>query len=72
MVNYKLDNETLIIHDGLYDADYSIVGWETRGYYHFWVNETPIRNYIVMRDNRDILKEDTQCRLQDIKTLKTA
>jgi len=57
MVNYQIiDNETLLIHDGLYKNDYILAGWQLQGYYHFWVNETPVRNYIVMQDNRNIIK----------------
>jgi hypothetical protein len=57
MVNYHIiDNETLLIHDGLYKNDYVLASWQLQGYYHFWINETPVRNYVVMQDNRDIIK----------------
>jgi hypothetical protein len=57
MVNYqKINNETLLIHDGMWEMDYVIAGWQLQGYYHFWVNETPMRNYVVMWDNRNIIK----------------
>jgi hypothetical protein len=57
MVNYqKVNNETLLIHDGLYGTDYIVAGWQLQGYYHFWINETPVRNYVVMQDNRNIIK----------------
>jgi hypothetical protein len=54
MVNYKLlSSERMAIHDGLLEADYTIVGWQYGNYYHFWINETPKRIYVVIRDNRN-------------------
>ena len=54
VVNYKLlSSERMAIHDGLLEADYTIVGWQYGNYYHFWINETPKRIYVMMRDNRN-------------------
>ena len=58
MVNYLvIDNETLKIHDGLYNADYVYSGWNDDGlYYHFWFNgSSPWRNYKFLYDNREEL-----------------
>lgn len=60
MVNYKLlgTNGTITIHDGLYDVDYTYSGWwnEIGVYYHFWTpDETPVRNYMFLRDNRNYI-----------------
>jgi len=56
MVNYKkVNNETLLIHDGTVNNTFKFIGWENEGYYHFWGNETPPRNYIFLRDNRYVI-----------------
>ena len=59
MVNYKIDPnnpDMLLIHDGLYNADYNFGGWYSYGFYHFWLKgETPVRNYIFLRDNSDVI-----------------
>jgi len=55
-VNYKIVTDNILqIHDGMRNADYLVGGWEKQGYYHFWVNETPRRNYHIMQDNRQKL-----------------
>jgi hypothetical protein len=54
MVNYLyVSEDLLIIHDGYYDSNYLYWGWQYTDYYHFWINETPKRNYVMMRDNRN-------------------
>lgn len=59
LVNYKvLNNDTLLIHDGMRDSDYILAGWKNGGFYHFWIDETPVRNYSIMRDNRAVLDEN--------------
>lgn len=56
VVNYKIiDEDILLIHDGMTKSDYIIGGWKNQGFYHFWIDEKPIRNYIIMKDNREIL-----------------
>lgn len=55
MVNYQVINETsLMIHDGLYDVDYILKDWTKKGFFHFWEGR-PVRNYLVMQDNRDVI-----------------
>jgi len=52
--NYRyVDKDVIEIHDGLYDMNYTFVGWQLSGYYHFWMNETPVRNYCRLYDNRN-------------------
>lgn len=57
MVNYQLinNNTDMMIHDGMYDSDYTICNWKADEYtfYHFWFNQTPVRNYVIMQDNRE-------------------
>ena len=57
IVNYKVvDLETLKIHDELYHGDYLLYNWKiSKQFYHFWVESSPIRNYIVINDNREII-----------------
>ena len=53
-----LDNETLLIHDDMYNAEYEIEGWYMDGqYYHFWIDEPVLRNYGLGRvlDNREVV-----------------
>lgn len=53
-----IDNETLLIHDGMYNAEYEIEGWQyDYQYYHFWIDEPVLRNYGLGRvlDNRDVI-----------------
>lgn len=55
MVNYKFgNNNSLMIHDGLYNLDYTLYVWQDCGkYMHFWDNSTtPQRYYKIMQDNR--------------------
>jgi len=52
MVNYKLDRDNLTIHDEFNNINYTIPNYKTSGYYfHFWRNDTPVRNYKIMRCN---------------------
>ena len=57
MVNYQfVDNNTLKIHDGLYKYNYTMYDWKNDGrYYHFWINENPVRTYVYLYDNREEL-----------------
>jgi hypothetical protein len=56
-VNYKLNKTdgSLDIHDGLYSLDYTIYDWHNVYFYHFWVDQTPIRTYNFLRDNKDVV-----------------
>ncbi len=55
LVNYKLiDNDTILIHDGLNGAEYDLYGWQNDGFYHFFINETPRRNYKWLVDNQEL------------------
>jgi hypothetical protein len=62
MVNYKVVSENILqIHDGLYKTDYLLAGWKTQGYYHFWLEGTPVRNYYVLQDNsKEFIRLNTQ------------
>jgi hypothetical protein len=55
MVNCKnVTADSIEIHDGLYGLDYTLYGWQEQGFYHFWQkDETPLRYYHVMQDNRN-------------------
>lgn len=57
MVNYKvMDSESIEIHDGMYEYDYELHDWKNDGrFYHFWINEKPVRNYRFLWDNRGVL-----------------
>lgn len=59
IVNYKILNngETLLIHDGLNNAEFPCYAWYKTGQsYHFWVNgEKPVRTYKYLKDNRDVI-----------------
>ncbi len=56
MVNYKYISENeLLIHDGYLNSDYRYVGWQYDGYFHFYINETPRRNYKWLVDNRELV-----------------
>lgn len=56
VVNYKkMNNDSLLIHDGTINSTYILAGWKNGGYYHFWGNETPPRNYKFLRDNRHVI-----------------
>lgn len=60
MVNYQFtENNTLMIHDGLYQYDYEIYNWQDAPlFYHFWLeNEIPCRNYKVLQDNSHLFTE---------------
>jgi hypothetical protein len=58
IVNYKvIDQNTLRIHDEFYNADYLLYNWKiSTQFFHFWVESSPIRNYIVLQDNREIIE----------------
>jgi hypothetical protein len=57
MVNYQLnDDGSLNIHDGLYNNDYVFYNWQVDGYYHFWLNEKPVRYYKFLYDNSEIIQ----------------
>ncbi len=62
VVNYQqVDNNTLRIHDGMYECDYMFSGWKNSGYYHFWPgNCTPRRYFIRLLDNRYLLTNETR------------
>ena len=53
MVNYQLRGNDLLIHDQLYQWDYTIYNYSTSGIcFHFWgENETPVRTYKFLRVN---------------------
>lgn len=52
MVNYQIDGNDLIIHDGLYQWDYTIYDYKNSGYFfHFWKDVKPVRNYKFLWDN---------------------
>lgn len=59
MVNCKnVTADSMEIHDGLYGVDYTLYDWQDQGFYHFWGKDSkPIRNYIVMQDNRYAMLE---------------
>lgn len=51
-----IDNETIHIVDGLFNAEYTVHNWQLDGqYYHFWIDEPIKRNYIMLRDNREMV-----------------
>ncbi|MFA6887827.1 MAG: hypothetical protein WCQ65_12765 [Fermentimonas sp.] len=60
VVNYQyVNNNTLRIHDGLYNLDYNYTGWQYNGYYHFWPDGSiPKRTFIRLLDNRYLLIND--------------
>ena len=62
MVNCKVVSlDTLRIHDELYHGDYLLYNWEiSKQFYHFWVESSPIRNYMILDDNREIIVGLTQ------------
>jgi hypothetical protein len=52
IVNYQLLKDNgLHIHDETNGSDYIIYGWEHSGYWHFWINEKPVRSYRFLQDN---------------------
>jgi hypothetical protein len=59
MVNYQFTKEGYLkIHDGMYQADYILCGWQGTQFYHFWLeSETPCRNYRVLQDNSNLFIE---------------
>lgn len=59
MVNYQFtENNTLMIHDGLYQYDYELYDWQGVQFYHFWLeNEIPCRDYKVLQDNSHLFTE---------------
>ena len=59
MVNYQFtENNTLMIHDGLYQYDYELCDWQGTQFYHFWIpGETPCRYYRVLQDNSRLFTE---------------
>lgn len=58
MVNYQFyDNITMIVYDGLLDNLYYINNWQWDiDYYHFWLDNTPWRNYRYLLDNREVVQ----------------
>ncbi len=61
IVNYQVEGDTLVIHDGMYLADYEIPNYQDEsGFFHFWINETPIRYYDTLSDNRNILVQGVE------------
>jgi len=58
MVNYQMhDNTTMIVYDGLLDNMYWINNWQwDYDYYHFWLDNTPWRNYQYLLDNREVVQ----------------
>ena len=51
-----IDTETLLVYDGLYNAEYIVHGWYNDGqYYHFWKDEPIKRNYKHLIDNREVV-----------------
>ncbi len=57
MVNYRIiDNETMLIHDEMYNAEFEVHNWQFSGeYYHFWIDEPIKRNYKRLLDNRELV-----------------
>jgi hypothetical protein len=56
MVNYQItENGDLKIHDGLYKMDYTLYNWKGCQYFHFWINENPVRTYNKLTDNSDVV-----------------
>lgn len=57
MVNYRiLDNETILIHDEMYNAEFEVCNLHLDGqYYHFWIDEPIKRNYKRLLDNRELV-----------------
>lgn len=57
MVNYRiLDNETILIHDEMHNAEFEVHNWFLDGqYYHFWIDEPIKRNYKRLLDNRELV-----------------
>lgn len=56
MVNYQLlGNGGLHIHDETCSSDYITYEWYYSGYWHFWINENPVRNYMFLRDNSQLV-----------------
>lgn len=57
MVNYKIDGDLMYVHDGLYGDNYIYSGFEySPEYFHFWdKNQTPLRTYIFLTDNRNVI-----------------
>lgn len=53
MVNYRLANNGLRIHDGLYGIDYTIDDYRVaKKYFRFWrADEVPVRHYKFLRAN---------------------
>jgi hypothetical protein len=56
-VNYKIDGDKLIITDVSNHCNYTINNFQynDRQYYHFWIDEYPIRNWRFLRDNRNVV-----------------
>ena len=53
MVNYQFYTDTqIIVYDSLFDNMYLINNWRwDYDYYHFWLGDTPLRNYRFLLDN---------------------
>jgi len=58
MVNYKvLPDSDLLIHDESIKKDYVMHEWRNSNlFYHFLLDERPVRNYIVLYDNSNLIK----------------
>jgi hypothetical protein len=58
MVNYKvLTDGGLLIHDESIKADYIMHEWRNSNlFYHFWLGMRPVRNYMFLQDNSNLIK----------------
>lgn len=58
MVNYQvLVGGGLLIHDGMNNADYATYGWRNcNQFYHFWLCTRPVRNYLFLQDNSQLIR----------------
>ncbi len=58
MVNYKvLPDGDLLIHDESIKKYYVMHEWRNSNlFYHFLLGERPVRNYIVLKDNSNLIK----------------
>lgn len=53
-----LDDETLLIHDGMFKAEYEVHNWQLDDqYYHFWIDEPVLRNWGIgrVKDNSNAM-----------------
>ena len=57
MVNYRIEGNTMYIHDELYDIDMVYHNFKhAPEFFHFWnSDEIPKRNYYYLIDNRDVV-----------------